>query len=259
MNTSTVMHQMSGDLGILLAIIFILFVGLRLFGAKFKGKMGELKVDGLLVKLPSTTYHTLDNVLLRKKDGRTSQIDHIVVSKFGVFVIETKNRGGQIVGTEHQNQWTQSMGRQRHTLQNPLHQNFGHVRTLQEVLPELPETAFVPIVVFPNHTSLRVHASSPVLHMRDLVRWILAQKTVRLTDGQVGQAYAKLKEMRVVDKTAYKEHVRRIQKDTRAMEQAIHTGVCPKCGGKLIQRQGRYGSFWGCSGFPHCRFRASIR
>ncbi|QRF24216.1 NERD domain-containing protein [Alicyclobacillus sp. TC] len=102
MNTSTVMHQMSGDLGILLAIIFILFVGLRLFAAKFKGKMGELKVDGLLVKLPSTTYHTLDNVLLRKKDGRTSQIDHIVVSKFGVFVIETKNRGGQIVGTENQ-------------------------------------------------------------------------------------------------------------------------------------------------------------
>lgn len=30
------------------------------------------------------------------------------------------------------------------------------------------------------------------------------------------------------------------------------------CGGKLIERQGRYGLFWGCSNYPHCRFTASV-
>ncbi len=31
-------------------------------------------------------------------------------------------------------------------------------------------------------------------------------------------------------------------------------GVCPKCGGELIMREGKYGSFIGCSNFPKCRY-----
>lgn len=31
-------------------------------------------------------------------------------------------------------------------------------------------------------------------------------------------------------------------------------GVCPKCGGELIMRDGKYGSFIGCSNFPKCRY-----
>ncbi len=30
--------------------------------------------------------------------------------------------------------------------------------------------------------------------------------------------------------------------------------LCPKCGSMLIRRNGRYGTFWGCSGFPVCRY-----
>lgn len=32
------------------------------------------------------------------------------------------------------------------------------------------------------------------------------------------------------------------------------SGVCPKCGGELIMREGKYGSFIGCSNFPKCRY-----
>lgn len=38
---------------------------------------------------------------------------------------------------------------------------------------------------------------------------------------------------------------------------AFTNGVCPNCGGTLMVRQSKYGSFWGCSNYPHCRFTAS--
>lgn len=34
--------------------------------------------------------------------------------------------------------------------------------------------------------------------------------------------------------------------------------ICPKCRGELIRREGRYGSFYGCSNFPSCRYTKNI-
>lgn len=42
------------------------------------------------------------------------------------------------------------------------------------------------------------------------------------------------------------------------MELAFVAGTCPYCGGRLVERESRYGSFWGCSNYPHCRFTASV-
>lgn len=55
-----------------------------------KGKRGEMTVFRLLKKLPDE-YHLFNDVLLKTKNGRTVQIDHVVVSPYGMFVIETKN------------------------------------------------------------------------------------------------------------------------------------------------------------------------
>jgi DNA polymerase III epsilon subunit family exonuclease len=30
--------------------------------------------------------------------------------------------------------------------------------------------------------------------------------------------------------------------------------VCPRCGGALKLRNGKFGEFWGCSGYPECRY-----
>ena len=34
--------------------------------------------------------------------------------------------------------------------------------------------------------------------------------------------------------------------------------VCPKCGFRLKRRTGPYGEFWGCGGFPRCRYTERI-
>ena len=75
----------------------------------FKGVLGEFMVNtAIKLMLDKKHYHLLDNITLPTEDGST-QIDHIIVSRFGIFVVETKNMKGWIFGSEHQKQWTQKI------------------------------------------------------------------------------------------------------------------------------------------------------
>ena len=65
-----------------------------------KGKIGEKVVAGKLERLPKDQYRILNNVMIPTPQG-SSQIDHLVVSIYGLFVIETKNYNGWIYGSEH--------------------------------------------------------------------------------------------------------------------------------------------------------------
>ena len=60
-----------------------------------KGVFGEFLVNRLLSKLPESDYTLIKDVTLLTIDG-TTQVDHIVVSKYGIFVVETKNMKGWI-------------------------------------------------------------------------------------------------------------------------------------------------------------------
>ncbi|MBR6903048.1 MAG: topoisomerase DNA-binding C4 zinc finger domain-containing protein, partial [Clostridia bacterium] len=51
-----------------------------------------------------------------------------------------------------------------------------------------------------------------------------------------------------------KEHVSNIKNRIRQENKSVDNMVCPRCGAKLVQRQGRYGKFIGCSNYPKCRF-----
>jgi restriction system protein len=80
-------------------------------------------------------------VTLPTEDG-TTQIDHVIVSRYGVFVIETKNLKGWIFGSPQQKTWTQKIYRHTTKFQNPLHQDYKHTQTLQAALELDPEKIF---------------------------------------------------------------------------------------------------------------------
>ena len=78
-------------------------------------------------------YHLMNHVTLQLKDG-TTQVDHILVSRFGVFVIETKDYKGWIFADAKQANWTQVLFKLKFKLQNPIFQNSRHVRAVQGLL-----------------------------------------------------------------------------------------------------------------------------
>ena len=109
-----------------------------MFFTPLKGFVGEAKVAlGAKLALPSAHYRRFHNVTLRMPDG-TTQIDHVFVSRFGVFVVETKNMSGWIFGNERHRRWTQVFrGGKKYTFQNPLRQNYRHVKAVEAVLAPL--------------------------------------------------------------------------------------------------------------------------
>ena len=125
---------------LLVAIVFIAVAGVD--KSKLKGKIGEAQVSVLIKKhLNDSDYNLIENVTIPGKDG-TTQIDHIVLSPFGIFAIEVKNMKGWIFGSKNQKNWTQKFPNKSFQFQNPLHQNYRHLKTLSAVVA-LQEDKFI--------------------------------------------------------------------------------------------------------------------
>ena len=76
------------------------------------------------------------------------QIDHVVVSIYGIFVIETKNYSGWIFGDENSQYWAQVIYKTKNRFYNPILQNRGHIKALQGLLQDYSHIRYIPIVVF---------------------------------------------------------------------------------------------------------------
>lgn len=102
----------------------------------FKGFLGETVINvAMWLKLEKNVYHRLNGITLAIANGGSTQIDHIIVSVYGIFVIETKNYKGWIYGSEKQRQWTQAFPNgSKFKFQNPLRQNYLHIKTLADLL-----------------------------------------------------------------------------------------------------------------------------
>ena len=103
--------------------------------SSFKGVLGETVINiAMWLKLEKDVYHRLNNITLPLANGGSTQIDHVIVSVYGIFVIETKNYKGWIFGNEAQRQWTQVIMGRKYKFQNPLRQNYLHIKTLADLL-----------------------------------------------------------------------------------------------------------------------------
>lgn len=131
--------------------ILLLFIAIALFKAFkpiLKGKMGEFAVSAhVKLYLDKDHYILLNDCTLPDEQNQTTQIDHILLSPFGVFVIETKNYKGWIFGGERQKTWTQKIYKKSFKFQNPLHQNYKHQKVLEAVLADIVDPALIHSVV----------------------------------------------------------------------------------------------------------------
>lgn len=167
----------------------------------FKGKFGEFLVN-LSARwfLDKSRYHLMKNVTLPTDDG-TTQIDHVLVSEFGVFVVETKNMKGWIFGSPHQGFWTQKIYRSSHKFQNPLHQNYKHVRTLQAMLG-LGDCQMHSVVVFVGESTFKTSMPENVTQGLGYVRYIKSKTEPVLSLAQVAEVRDKVASGRLKDSFA---------------------------------------------------------
>lgn len=235
-------------------VMGILAFLIKVFYPQLRGYMGEFWVKIELKKLPKDKYIVLNNIML-KNNNNTYQIDHIVVSNYGIFVIEMKNYYGLIVGDEYKESWIQYLGKTKNYFKNPIHQNYGHVKALEELL-NLDNKLFIPIVCFSNQAKLKIETKNNVVQLDYLVSNIKRyQKVILNSDLEV--IYNKIIKLNITDKLERKNHVKNIKSKINEDNNKVDNMICPKCGGKLIQRNSKYGIFLGCSNYPKCKFTKS--
>ena len=177
--------------------------------AQKKGEKGEKTTTRLLNQLPKNNYMVLNDIFIQ--NGKYySQIDHIVISKSGIFVIETKNYTGLIFGEESDYQWTQMIGNNyKVKIINPVRQNLNHIRTLSALLPK---TEYHSIIVMGKNASPQVHSSVPVINHDMLLSTITRHRKAVLTINEMKQIYDTIIKNNITSEKARKKYIKQLQK-----------------------------------------------
>lgn len=176
-----------------------------------KGEQGEAMLrQHTDLSLAGKGYHALHDLLIPLYES-TTQIDHLYVSRYGIFVVETKNYAGWIYGDAEQKQWTQVLYQQKYRFYNPLKQNETHIKALAYLL-KLPMETFHSIVVFVGEAEFKTALPDNVLQGADISGYVHRFRRSLLSQAQVDEIYATLSQKRYRATAAKKRrHVRDVQ------------------------------------------------
>lgn len=131
---------------------------------------GEAIVSrAIRARFDSPDFHLLNHVTLKLKNG-TTQVDHILVSRFGVFVIETKHFSGWIFANTNHPTWTQVIYARKFRFPNPIMQNSRHVRAVEALLDFLPANSVKSLVVFTGEAEFKTDMPAGVFTISGLVQ-----------------------------------------------------------------------------------------
>ncbi|WP_018624486.1 nuclease-related domain-containing protein [Kangiella aquimarina] len=189
-----------------------LFILIAFFKSSyFKGWAGERRVKTVTLQLDPDSYTVFHDVTLPTPTGST-QIDHIIISACGVFVIETKNYSGWIFGSEKSSYWTQVIYKNKNKFQNPLRQNYKHIKTLKE-LTQLPFNVFHSVIVFAGDATFKTDLPKNVIKQQSLKKYLQGFNEIVLTEQQIYQVRSQIEDNRL--ECGFKtnqQHVRNLKK-----------------------------------------------
>ena len=174
---------------------------------------GEALVSGALQRhFKGQDYHLLNHITLRHR-GVTTQVDHILVSRFGVFVIETKDYTGWIFANAEHATWTQATFNDKYKFQNPIHQNYRHVLAVQALLDFVPSTAIHSVVVFVGDAEFKTDVPTGVFTLQQLIQHLMGCTEEVLSLNRVQFCVGRLETARLkVSQKTDLEHVQALRR-----------------------------------------------
>ncbi len=240
-------------------VVLALGVALRVFllwwdSPKQKGARGERRVAQRLRDGLPEEYRIMNDVYLPLPDGTTTQIDHIVVSQYGIFVVETKTYSGWIFGEEGSREWTQSIYRKKSRFQNPIRQNYKHICALADNLG-IDKSYFRGVVAFTGDCTFKTDMPEGVVYSRRAAEYIRAFGQPIIKAEQVDEVASVIAEWQgTLSEGQIRGHVDNLKKRHSAVREG-DAPRCPYCGGEMVlrKRKGDGKSFYGCKSYPRCR------
>ncbi|SFM15032.1 nuclease-related domain-containing protein [Salibacterium qingdaonense] len=184
-----------------------------------KGELGEFKINIQLDQLPKD-YKYLSDIMIENPKSRTgwSQIDHIVITPYGLIIMETKNYAGEIKGGKQDKHWNVN---NKFHMMNPFFQNYGHLEAVKSSLDITKDKKLFSIVSFTRRCTFKVDpelrdmkADQFIVYDTELSECIHRKMNVEklLNDAplynqeDIQDIYNQLKEANIEDPALRKEH-----------------------------------------------------
>lgn len=185
-----------------------------------QGVLGEFRIYALAERLVGNR-RVLTNLYIPKADGATTEIDLVILHATGIYVIESKNYGGWIFGSETSKNWTQTWkGGARFKFLNPIWQNKGHLKALQENLNGIYPHCYFSVIVFGNRAQLKKvpTPSDPnlvILNRNRLKRQVTKDFSDRLrvfSQSELEDLFHRLSQFTLADQDTRDRHILSIKK-----------------------------------------------
>ena len=240
-----------------------------------KGWIGECRARlYLFAGLERGVYKSIHNATFPTSAG-TTQVDLILVSRYGIFVVEIKNFSGLIFGTEGDARWTQKFSRRgrSYQFQNPLNQNEKHIRALKDII-HIADKAIFSLVVFAGNSIFKKPAPENVGNPLKALNYINSKRNVHLSEDDIKQVITAIEQARLprgfLTRFIHSAHIKQLRKRRSSPPQKPLAQVmdeaplCPRCKNvylvKRKTKRGRHAGsmFWGCPNFPSCRVRQPL-
>ena len=253
--------------------LFLLLLLARVIGGRWNspeaiGDYGEARTARYLRRLPPEVYTIFHDLTIADSNGRTTQIDHVVVSCYGIFVIETKCYKGWIFGDEKSKVWTQSLytGRgwlsssEKHKFQNPIRQNWRHIYVLAERL-KIHKDYFHNVVVFAGEAEIKTEMPDYVMSEYDVSGYIIAHDEMLLNEKIKSRICSELGSLNVPKEEGRATlHAQSLQDRYAPVKSNDAAPRCPRCGSEMRKRYRRSDlkPFYGCGRYPNCKGTINI-
>ena len=204
----------------ILLLVAIPAVAAFIFGLSFRQyrthtfqNRGEARLSRAVEERFTAPDYYLQNHLTLGTGSRSIQIDHVLVSRFGIFVIETKDYSGWIFAGVADKKWTQVLYRAKFRFRNPLHQNYGHVSAVRGLLEFQPNDSIVSAVVFTGNAKFKTTIPDGVYTLDRFLAFVASQKTEKMSSNRVQFCVGRLETARrAITKTTDVEHVEQLRR-----------------------------------------------
>lgn len=222
---------------LLLLLILMFKLLYEIYKPAIKGAFGETVFNFTSSIAFGNNWHILKNTVIPAYDG-TTQIDQIAISKYGIFVIEIKTYKGWIFGREKDSKWTQSLFKKKNSFQNPLFQNYKHIKSLQEITG-IPENRFKSVIVFSGEAVFKTQMPENVLRGTAYIDYIKSFKDIILTESEIENILKSISDNRLTNS----DHRNYIKKRKKSNYQTVppeknhnfSNGFCVRCSKQIKQ------------------------
>jgi len=206
-----------------------------------KGEIGEYKIDIQLDQLPKDCCY-LSDLLVKNPKAKSgySQIDHVVLTPYGIFVIETKNYQGTIYGVKERKTW---LINGKFKMMNPFVQNYGHIKALAAFIDKKYHDLFISMVSFTKRCTFKVDldyrkiaSNEMIVYDIELSEFIhrkvsvlkIQNKEPILTEGDISTIYNTFSKANITDPQVREEHKHALKINT-SEEKTSPSSTCSVC------------------------------